>query len=115
MESFFLSETMKYLYLIFDDEHYLNTKGSMRYIFTTEGHLLPLNNVNQTESTTLDSETKKDDFSSFKCNPKTSKSFSQHFNRFNLPMKMKYFGLLFDMVGLNDSSNFLDRKSSQNR
>jgi hypothetical protein len=34
-ESFFLSETLKYLYLIFDKEHFLNNDGALRYIFTT--------------------------------------------------------------------------------
>lgn len=40
MESFFLSETLKYLYLLFDpdDETYAHGK----YVFTTEAHPLPL-------------------------------------------------------------------------
>ena len=40
MESFYLSETLKYLYLLFDpdDEFYLHGK----YVFTTEAHPLPL-------------------------------------------------------------------------
>eukprot|EP00118_Oscarella_pearsei_P011592 m.78695 g.78695 ORF g.78695 m.78695 type:complete len:576 (+) comp36114_c0_seq9:62-1789(+) len=37
MESFFLSETCKYLYLLFDQENYLNRRES-EYLFTTEGH-----------------------------------------------------------------------------
>lgn len=41
MESFFLSETCKYLYLLFDTDNPVNKEFS-RYIFTTEGHLLPL-------------------------------------------------------------------------
>ena len=40
-ESFFLSETVKYLYLLFDFENPLN-KNSNNYVFTTEGHILPL-------------------------------------------------------------------------
>ncbi|KMZ61171.1 mannosyl-oligosaccharide 1,2-alpha-mannosidase, family GH47 [Zostera marina] len=36
--SFFLSETCKYLYLLFDDSFLAN----QNYIFTTEGHLLPV-------------------------------------------------------------------------
>lgn len=39
MESFFLSETCKYLYLLFDTNHTLNRHAS-RYLFTTEGHIL---------------------------------------------------------------------------
>ncbi|KAJ1950338.1 hypothetical protein FBU59_000727, partial [Linderina macrospora] len=42
MESFLLSETLKYLYLLFDDENPLHSADS-NYVFTTEGHvLLPL-------------------------------------------------------------------------
>ena len=35
MESFFLSETLKYLYLLFDDGNFVNTGN---YVFTTEAH-----------------------------------------------------------------------------
>ncbi|EFC44243.1 predicted protein [Naegleria gruberi] len=48
MESFFLSETLKYLYLIFDFNnfvHYNNQTNSEELLFTfnTEAHLIPLN------------------------------------------------------------------------
>ncbi|OBT89406.1 hypothetical protein VE02_02079 [Pseudogymnoascus sp. 03VT05] len=39
MESFFLGETAKYLYLLFDPDHPLNTLDAP-YVFTTEGHPL---------------------------------------------------------------------------
>ncbi|KAI3319680.1 glycoside hydrolase family 47 protein [Xylariaceae sp. AK1471] len=39
MESFFLGETAKYLYLLFDADHPLN-KLDASYVFTTEGHPL---------------------------------------------------------------------------
>ncbi|KAK3631183.1 hypothetical protein LTR56_014887 [Elasticomyces elasticus] len=39
MESFFLGETVKYLYLLFDEEHPLN-KGDRAVVFSTEGHPL---------------------------------------------------------------------------
>ncbi|CZT52361.1 probable glycosyl hydrolase [Rhynchosporium secalis] len=39
MESFFLGETAKYLYLLFDTEHPLNSLDAA-YVFTTEGHPL---------------------------------------------------------------------------
>lgn len=38
MESFFLSETCKYLYLLFDENNHLNQDAS-NYIFSTEGHV----------------------------------------------------------------------------
>ncbi|NXP70715.1 EDEM1 protein, partial [Ramphastos sulfuratus] len=39
MESFFLSETCKYLYLLFDEENPLHQSGN-KYMFTTEGHVV---------------------------------------------------------------------------
>eukprot|EP00045_Choanoeca_perplexa_P008577 m.80560 g.80560 ORF g.80560 m.80560 type:complete len:576 (-) comp14547_c0_seq1:36-1763(-) len=42
MESFFLSETLKYLYLLFDDDHPLHLANATEHLFTTEGHLLPI-------------------------------------------------------------------------
>ncbi|KAI0015876.1 glycosyl hydrolase family 47-domain-containing protein [Xylariomycetidae sp. FL0641] len=39
MESFFLGETAKYLYLLYDSDHPLN-KLDASYVFTTEGHPL---------------------------------------------------------------------------
>eukprot|EP01114_Cavostelium_apophysatum_P013152 TRINITY_DN3122_c0_g1_i2.p1 TRINITY_DN3122_c0_g1~~TRINITY_DN3122_c0_g1_i2.p1 ORF type:complete len:632 (-),score=103.87 TRINITY_DN3122_c0_g1_i2:570-2465(-) len=39
MESFFLSETIKYLYLLFDTENFVRLGN---YVFSTEGHLFPV-------------------------------------------------------------------------
>ncbi|KAJ2725009.1 hypothetical protein GGI07_001578 [Coemansia sp. Benny D115] len=51
MESFLLSETFKYLYLLFDEENPLHKKHS-NYVFTTEAHvLLPLSPVHANGST----------------------------------------------------------------
>ncbi|EPE06201.1 glycoside hydrolase family 47 protein [Ophiostoma piceae UAMH 11346] len=41
MESFFLGETAKYMYLLYDDQHPLNSLDAA-YVFTTEGHPLVL-------------------------------------------------------------------------
>ncbi|CAG8757840.1 14783_t:CDS:2, partial [Dentiscutata heterogama] len=41
MESFVLSETFKYLYLLFDTEHIFN-KLDDNFVFTTEAHIFPL-------------------------------------------------------------------------
>ncbi|KAF9534836.1 alpha mannosidase-like protein [Crepidotus variabilis] len=41
MESFALSETLKYLYLLFDEENPLHSDDS-NYVLTTEGHILSL-------------------------------------------------------------------------
>ncbi|CAN6441071.1 unnamed protein product [Victoria cruziana] len=45
MESFFLAETVKYLWLLFDlavGAENIVENGPYQYVFTTEGHLLPL-------------------------------------------------------------------------
>ncbi|XP_053208981.1 ER degradation-enhancing alpha-mannosidase-like protein 1 [Panonychus citri] len=41
MESFFLSETCKYLYLLFDTDNPLN-RDAAKFIFSTEGHIFPV-------------------------------------------------------------------------
>uniref|UniRef100_A0A0K0DLW0 alpha-1,2-Mannosidase n=1 Tax=Angiostrongylus cantonensis TaxID=6313 RepID=A0A0K0DLW0_ANGCA len=41
MESFFLAETMKYLYLLFDEDNPVNIHQE-RLLFTTEGHIIPV-------------------------------------------------------------------------
>eukprot|EP00300_Choanocystis_sp_HF-7_P019976 c20476_g1_i2.p1 GENE.c20476_g1_i2~~c20476_g1_i2.p1 ORF type:complete len:550 (+),score=112.27 c20476_g1_i2:1192-2841(+) len=40
MSSFFLAETCKYLYLLFDPENFVNK--NLNYVFSTEGHLFPI-------------------------------------------------------------------------
>lgn len=40
MESFFLSETVKYLYLLFADEEHAFNRGN--YVFNTEAHPFPV-------------------------------------------------------------------------
>lgn len=42
MESFFLAETLKYLYLLFDNNQ--NVSSFDAYVFNTEGHVLPIYN-----------------------------------------------------------------------
>lgn len=41
MESFFLSETAKYLFLLFDVDNAVN-RNEERILFTTEGHIIPI-------------------------------------------------------------------------
>ena len=40
MESFFLGETLKYLYLLFSDDH--DVVSVDRWVFNTEAHPLPI-------------------------------------------------------------------------
>ena len=49
MESFFLGETLKYLYLLFSDNFDLISLD--KYVFNTEAHLLPI--WPQTEGATV--------------------------------------------------------------
>jgi len=51
MESFFLGETAKYLYLLFSEGHPLN-KGDAPWVFTTEGHPLIIPKSSKTASRT---------------------------------------------------------------
>lgn len=51
MESFFLGETTKYLYLLYDDRHPLNSLDAA-YVFTTEGHPLIIPKETKRFSTT---------------------------------------------------------------
>ncbi|KZS97985.1 hypothetical protein SISNIDRAFT_405596 [Sistotremastrum niveocremeum HHB9708] len=44
MESFVLSETLKYLTLLFDEQHPIHDDDS-NFVFTTEGHILTLNST----------------------------------------------------------------------
>ncbi len=48
MPSYFLSETLKYLYLLFDDNNILHTDEERDWVFTTEAH--PIHNEPKTAS-----------------------------------------------------------------
>jgi len=52
MESFFLSETLKYLYLTFDEDNYFHQQP---WTFTTEAHLVPLTEMFQTHQCVTES------------------------------------------------------------
>uniref|UniRef100_A0A4W3IGS3 alpha-1,2-Mannosidase n=1 Tax=Callorhinchus milii TaxID=7868 RepID=A0A4W3IGS3_CALMI len=104
MESFFLSETCKYLYLLFDEDNPLHRSGS-KYIFTTEGHILPVIKLfrekpwqdvfPKEEDTFANSEV---DYrpanSSINCSRVSSE------RRFALPLKGIYMRQIDQMVGL---------------
>ena len=42
MASFFLAETCKYLFLLFDDDNFVHADPNRSLIFNTEGHLIPV-------------------------------------------------------------------------
>jgi ER degradation enhancer, mannosidase alpha-like 1 len=119
MESFFLSETIKYLYLTFDKENYLNNKGEHEFVFTTEGHFYPIKSAFKIKHQNNKFKMKKgkNQFSRSKTSSNTkkcnlNKPLDDYYKiRFNLPMKIKYFEQLFEMIGVEDNlDKLLDRK-----
>ncbi|KAG0091741.1 alpha mannosidase-like protein [Podila epicladia] len=61
MESFALSETFKYLYLLFDEENLLhNELKDSNFVFTTEGHVLSLTNEHLRRPTSTEPELEQD-------------------------------------------------------
>ncbi len=48
MASFFLAETCKYLFLLFDEANFVHADPSRSLIFNTEGHLIPVQRVLRT-------------------------------------------------------------------
>lgn len=47
-ESYFLAETLKYLYLIFSDDDVISVD---EYVFNTEAHPFPIQNIPKTRTT----------------------------------------------------------------
>ena len=117
MESFFLSETIKYLYLTFDKDNYLNNEGELEYVFTTEGHYYPIKtayklkaHLHKYKNVRSKSTRSTSSRNSKKCNLNMS-SKDYYDMRFSLPMKIKYFEQLFEMIGVEDNlDKLLERK-----
>jgi hypothetical protein len=93
----------------------LNNKGEIEYVFTTEGHIYPINFVSKqmkNYSSTYFKNKSKDSIRN-KCELKADSGVYFSKLRRQLPMKMKYFDQLFEMVGVNDNiENLLERKKS---
>nr|AJA37905.1 EDEM-like protein 1 [Littorina littorea] len=105
MESFFLSETCKYLYLLFDKDNHVNTALS-RYLFTTEGHILPIDRRWRTKPWEEEEEDRIDEeekaasvidvrHNNSNCDPVSTES------RYFLPVRSSYFAQMERAVGLN--------------
>ncbi|CAL1609445.1 unnamed protein product [Knipowitschia caucasica] len=104
MESFFLSETCKYLYLLFDEDNPLH-KSDNKYIFTTEGHVVPIDqrfrerqwsDLGPCEDGTL-SETRSAEW--FHSNTTNCNRIPEE-RRYALPLKSVYMRQIDHMVGL---------------
>lgn len=94
MESFFLSETCKYLYLLFDLENHVN-KHFTDYIFSTEGHLFPINKNFRSQDWTKETKSENQSIAYGTC--QQVHPDRTHF----LPMKSKYLIQITETVGLN--------------
>lgn len=116
MESFFLSETCKYLYLLFDEDNILN-RDSSRFLFSTQGHIFPLDQrLRQSATTSASSEIAK----LKRASALSSSSFAQaNFTRLQpscrrvseerrhfLPLKSQYFAQLSQAIGIEGYYSF---------
>jgi mannosidase alpha-like ER degradation enhancer 1 len=109
MESFFLSETCKYLYLLFDKDHYVN-RNFQNYIFSTEGHIFKINPEYRNVPWLDDYRTSQSD-SSFHHSANHSSWAScdsiPHERQFLPPLKSKYLAQLKVALGV-DLIDFFD-------
>uniref|UniRef100_U3ETC2 alpha-1,2-Mannosidase n=1 Tax=Micrurus fulvius TaxID=8637 RepID=U3ETC2_MICFL len=105
MESFFLSETCKYLFLLFDEENPVHKSGN-KYMFTTEGHIVSLDKrlrVSVGQNTSPEEQKKPG-----KIKPNELKANNSISNcnrvpderRYLLPLKSIYMRQIDQMVGL---------------
>ena len=104
MESFFLSETIKYLYLLFDEENPLNRDAS-RYIFSTQGHIFPLHqrlrrSFPQSETKTTDLGRTSATTTNFTRLPPSCRHVPDERKHF-LPLKNQYFAQLSYAIGID--------------
>merc|ERR1719383_1077914 len=107
-ESFFLSETVKYLYLLFDLENPIN-RNYNNYIFTTEGHILPLSKSFREQSWGMDelfetSESPLETSESPLLNSTVKQSVCDTISletRFSLPLRNQYLQQIFSAFGLD--------------
>jgi len=107
-ESFFLSETCKYLYLLFDIDNPIN-KMADKYLFTTEGHVFPIKStlrskIWETEDIFDDSPTQnfmlKNNFR--KANETEGNSdncLNLNRNQGGLPLDSEYLAQIFTQIG----------------
>ncbi|NWW40825.1 EDEM1 protein, partial [Panurus biarmicus] len=105
MESFFLSETCKYLYLLFDEENPVHKSGN-KFMFTTEGHIVSVDE--RFRNSLWEDILPGEEPSAHKAKPTELKAanFSSNCNRvpderrYLLPLKSNYMRQIDRMVGL---------------
>ncbi|XP_039179496.1 ER degradation-enhancing alpha-mannosidase-like protein 1 isoform X2 [Crotalus tigris] len=105
MESFFLSETCKYLFLLFDEENPVHKSGN-KYMFTTEGHIVSLDKrlrVSVGQNTSPEEQKKPGKIKSNELKANNSISNCNRVpdeRRYLLPLKSIYMRQIDQMVGL---------------
>ncbi|XP_059571817.1 ER degradation-enhancing alpha-mannosidase-like protein 1 [Alligator mississippiensis] len=106
MESFFLSETCKYLYLLFDEENPVHKSGN-KYLFTTEGHIVSVDKrFRDSAWQDIFPEEEEKNVQKLKPNEVKAVNFSSNCNRvpderrYLLPLKSIYMRQIDQMVGL---------------
>jgi len=102
-ESFFLSETCKYLYLLFDTENHINKNGD-QYIFTTEGHVFPVREAIRSKIWETDYDFKIPTNKAAKNDTITPNSYSDNCqnvkrNDGGLPLQSDYLAQIFHQIG----------------
>ncbi|KAL1465318.1 hypothetical protein WDU94_004900 [Cyamophila willieti] len=96
MESFFLSETTKYLYLLFDTDNHIN-KHMDKYLFTTEGHVIPI--LSQFREPPWLSISTSTSFASMNISQPSCEAVDGDM-RYSLPLKSKYLAQISSSIGL---------------
>ncbi|KAI5712053.1 hypothetical protein M8J75_005330 [Diaphorina citri] len=96
MESFFLSETTKYLYLLFDTDNHIN-KNMDRFLFTTEGHVIPI--ISKFREPPWLSISSSPSLASMNISQPSCEAMSED-KRYALPIKNKYLAQISSSVGL---------------
>uniref|UniRef100_A0A1B6JXA9 alpha-1,2-Mannosidase n=1 Tax=Homalodisca liturata TaxID=320908 RepID=A0A1B6JXA9_9HEMI len=99
MESFFLSETTKYLYLLFDKDNYVNQHFD-KYIFSTEGHLFPVD-AKFREKPWVDANIPTVPLSNFNISEPTCESVDSS-KKYFLPLKSRYLDQIAVTVGVQE-------------
>ncbi|NXM91711.1 EDEM1 protein, partial [Oenanthe oenanthe] len=105
MESFFLSETCKYLYLLFDEENPVHRSGN-KFMFTTEGHVVSVDERFRSSLWEDILPAEGDSSHKSKATELKAANFSSNCNRvpderrYLLPLKSNYMRQIDRMVGL---------------
>lgn len=101
MESFFLSETAKYLYLLFDKDNYVNRHFD-KFMFSTEGHLFQVESRFRKNPWSLsDSDSVSPPLSYFNVSEPSCEAVDIE-RKYILPLKSKYLVQIGETLGIEN-------------